>query len=204
MHGNRSRNPGATREPRSSRAAVAVLEQRGDTPHVQPPLPPSPVVAGGAPGLQDRQDLLQLLRIKMQLLRQGGNVSHSAQTLRLFAQAAQVLRRSVRHSQSSHADANYANESSHKLLHHSPCSLFNIVARLSAFNWQNVKGSHVLSSAAADEALVILVQPALTASFAALYLAETAHSAIGPSNRKSLDLQVPPLHLEQRVRPTAD
>ena len=50
---------------------------------------------------------------------------------------------------------------------------------------------------------MILVQPVIVA-VAALYLAEAAYSVIDPSNQKSLDLQVPPLHLERKVKPTSD
>jgi len=57
------------------------------------------------------------------------------------------------------------------------------------------EGGHVLSSAAADEALVILVPPAVIVAVAALYLAETAHSVIDLSNRKSLDRQILRLRL---------
>jgi hypothetical protein len=104
------------------------------------------------------------------------------------------------------------------LLHHSPCSFFNIAALLSAFNWQNVKFVCGFclprsSSAAAAQALAILVQAALVAaSFAApAHLAETAHSVTDPSSQKSLDLpfqvlpvQVQPVHLGPEVKPTAD
>jgi hypothetical protein len=67
------------------------------------------------------------------------------------------------------------------------------------------------SSAAAAQALVILVQAELvTAGFADhAHLAETAHSATDPANQKSLDLpvlvlvQVLPVRLELEVKPTA-
>ena len=60
------------------------------------------------------------------------------------------------------------------------------------------------SSAAADEVLAILVQPAVIVAVAAVYLAETVYSVIDPSSQKSqvlLDhvLQIPPLRLERTV-----
>jgi len=61
----------------------------------------------------------------------------------------------------------------------------------------------LFSSAAADAALAILVQPALIVAVAAPYLAENPHSVIVSSSQKSLDLQILLLHLEQKVRPTA-
>jgi hypothetical protein len=58
------------------------------------------------------------------------------------------------------------------------------------------------SSAAAAEAMVILVQAALVAaSFAGpAHLSVTAHPVTDPANQKSLDL---PVHLELEVKPTA-